>query len=62
MNQYATQLVKKWAKKLPIEIAMLDIMEQYNRSYEDYMNTPSYLIEIIIEKNNLDYKHSKLNG
>lgn len=35
---------------------MIQIMEQYNRSYDDYMNTPAYLIEVIVEKNNLDYK------
>ena len=40
---------------------MLDIMKEYSRSYEEYMNTPAYLIELIIEKSNIDHKFSKLN-
>jgi len=37
-------------------------MEKYKWSYEDYMNTPQYIINLIIEKNEVDYKLSKLNN
>jgi hypothetical protein len=56
MTIYNQEVVKKWAKRLPTEIVMLTIMEQYHWSYEDYMNTPVYILDLIIEKNNTDAK------
>jgi hypothetical protein len=41
---------------------MLDIMKEYNWSYDDYMNTPQRIINLIIEKNNIDYKVLKLKN
>lgn len=37
-------------------------MEKYWRTYEEYMNTPQYVINLIIQKNEIDYKLSKLNN
>ena len=48
-------------KNLPDEIIMLSIMEQYGLSYNDYMELPAYLVEVMIEKNNIDYKNQQLN-
>ena len=62
MVQYNTQAVKKWAKRYPQEIIMLSIMEQYHRSYEQYISTPQYIIDIIKEKNNTDFRLSEHNG
>lgn len=49
-------------KKIPMDIVMLQIMEQYHRSYKQYDETPVYIIELIIEKNNIDATLSKLNS
>ena len=38
---------------------MLDIMEKYGWSYDDYINTPYRIILLIIEKNNIDNKLNK---
>lgn len=34
-------------------------MEQMNWTYDDYMNTPQRIIDLIIEKNQIDYKANK---
>ena len=39
----------------------LQIMEQYHWSWEDIENTPARILDLIIEKNNIDYKLQK-NG
>lgn len=56
MDIYTRELVKKGAKFLPKEIVMIQLLEKMNWSYEDYLNTPQRLIDLIIEKNNLDNK------
>jgi len=38
---------------------MIEIMREYNWSYEDYMNTPQRIINLIIEKSNIDAKFKK---
>jgi hypothetical protein len=35
-------------------------MEQYHWSYEDYMNTPKWVIELIIKKGNIEAKKQKI--
>lgn len=59
IDRYNQEAVKKWPKKLPDEIVLLSICEQYWRSRDELMNTPSYLIDVIIEKNNTDFRLSK---
>jgi hypothetical protein len=60
MDIYNREAIKKGPKQLPEEIVLLSIMEQYWRSYDDILNTPSYLIDVIIEKNQTDFKLSKM--
>jgi|GEM_PF-6524891 len=38
---------------------MLSIMEAYHWSYDEYMNTPQSVIELIIAKSNIDAKKQK---
>lgn len=61
MQLYSQEVVKKWMKRLPDEIVMLTIMEQYSLSYQEYMDLPAYIVEVMIEKNNIDYKNSELS-
>ena len=35
---------------------MIDIMERMRWSYEDYMNTPDRIIDLMIRKWEVDYK------
>lgn len=46
---------------LPDDIVMLTIMEQYSMSYQEYLDMPAYIVELMIEKNNIDYKNSELS-
>jgi hypothetical protein len=41
-----------------MDMVALWLMEQYGRSYEQYENTPQDIIELAIEKNNIDAKLS----
>ena len=44
------------------DIVMIQIMEQMHWSYEDYMNTPERIIDLILRKSEIDYKVSKLKN
>lgn len=35
-------------------------MKEYHMSYDEYMETPVWVIDLIIEKNQLDYKVSQM--
>jgi hypothetical protein len=59
MAQYSQEVVKKWPKRVAQEIIILGIMEQFGWTYDEFLQTPSYLIDIIIEKNIIDFKISK---
>lgn len=48
-------------KTIHEDIAMVFIMEKLWRSYDDYNNTPARIIDLILQKFNIDEKHSK-NG
>jgi len=37
---------------------MIGLMERFGRSYEEYMNTPQRIIDLIIEKKEIDSKLS----
>ena len=41
---------------------IIAIMQEFGWSYEDYMNTPSYLIELIPEKMKRDRKRQELEA
>jgi len=34
-------------------------MEEYHWSYDEYMNTPQWIIDTILEKRQIDYKLNK---
>lgn len=53
--------MKKWAKNIHEDIAMILVMERMWRSYEQYINTPARIIDLILQKFNTDDRHSK-NG
>ena len=44
------------------DILMIQIMEQMHWSYEDYMNTPERIIDLIIRKSEVDYKVNQLKN
>ena len=39
---------------------MLGILETYGWTYDQYMGTPAWIIDLIHEKNEIDYRKSKL--
>ena len=41
-----------------MDMIALSLMEQYWRTYDEYENTPQEIIELAIEKNNIDAKLS----
>lgn len=41
-----------------MEMVALSLMEQYWRTYNEYLDTPEYIISLAIEKNNIDAKLS----
>lgn len=58
IGHYEQQLVKTWPKKVHEDIAMIVIMERMHRSYDDYINTPARIIDLIMQKFIIDDKHS----
>lgn len=56
INLYTREIVKKWKRKTHEEIIMIQLMEKFHWSYEDYMNTPTYVIDLILAKQDIDYK------
>jgi hypothetical protein len=41
---------------------MLSIMEQYGWSYDQFQETPQRVIDLALEKNNIDAKAMKANS
>jgi len=41
---------------------MLGILETYGWTYEQYENTPHWVIQLIHEKNAIDAEYNKLNS
>lgn len=51
------QLAKKGAKTIHQDIVMICIMERMWRSYEEYMNTPARIVDLVLQKINTDDKY-----
>lgn len=47
---------------VPAEINMINLMKEFHWTYEDYMNTPAEIIDIIVEKENIDYQYNKMQN
>lgn len=53
---YSREAVKKWPKKVHQDILMLQIMEEMGWTYKEYQETPARILDLIIQKKQIDYK------
>lgn len=60
MSVYNREVVKKWDKKIPTELFLLDVCREYWRTREEINKTPQYVIDLIAQKNHTDLKISKM--
>lgn len=58
MSDYSSQLSRE-NPRIWQEMIMIEIMERFHWTYEEYLNTPSEIIDLIIWKSNLDNKRAK---
>ena len=58
MSDYSSQLSRE-NPKISEDMIMIEIMEKFHWTYDEYQNTPVEIIELIIWKNNLDSKARK---
>ena len=56
VSQYSQEVVKKWKQRLPEEALVIDLFFERWLSYEDYLNTPAYIIDFWIQKISIDNK------
>ena len=62
ISSYISSQSKQKSSWVPEEIFMLSVMETYSWTYDQYINTPVWIIDLIAAKNTADVKLNKLKN
>lgn len=59
IRKYSKEVVKKWPKELDMDIIMISFFDRYGWTEEEFMNTSFHIIDLILAKDEIDYKVNK---